>query len=197
MKSSINLFYEMKQHVPYTAMAAFTAISSVILIKFFFNLKIGGHVFHILHPLHVVASAITSAGILYKYRPKMITALFVGIVGSIAIGSVSDILLPYLGATIFQMHPHFHLPVIESPLFIAGAAILGSFIGIYTKISKFPHFLHVGISIFASLFYLLAYTTSASLPFFLLSIIIVFFAVLIPCCISDVIFPLCFLKKNH
>lgn len=197
MKSSSSIIFEIKQHSPFTLLATFVAVGAVAAIKFSLNITITDHAFHIIHPLHVIVSAITSAGIFYKYRPKIIMSLFVGIISSILIGSLSDIFLPYLGAFIFQMHPHFHLPVIEDTFLIIMAALIGSLAGALIKITKIPHLLHVGISVFASLFYILAYTDTVSLTVFLLAILIVFIAVLIPCCISDIVMPLWLLKNQR
>ena len=196
MKPSISLAFEIKQHAPFTALATFLAIVTVIAVKYSLQIPIADHAFHIMHPIHVIVSAITSAGIFYKYRPKIVLSLVVGIISAILIGSLSDIILPYLGATVFQMHPHFHLPIIENTVLITGAALLGSIIGISTKRTKVPHFLHVGISIFASLFYILAYTDGVSFFIFMIAVLIVFLAVLIPCCISDILLPVFFLNTQ-
>lgn len=197
MKLSSSIIFEIKQHAPFTLLATFVAVVTIAAIKFSLNITITDYAFHISHPLHVTASAITSAGIFHKYRPKIIMSLFAGIISSILIGSLSDILLPYLGASVFQMHPHFHLPIIEHTFLITMAALIGSLAGTLIKTTKVPHLLHVGISVFASLFYILAYTDTVSLTVFLLAILIVFIAVLIPCCISDIVMPLWLLKNQR
>lgn len=196
MKPSISLAFEIKQHAPFTALATVLAIVIVVVIRYSLKITIADHAFHLMHPIHVIASGITSAGMFYKYRQKIFFSLVVGIVSAISLGSLSDIILPYLGATVFQMHPHFHLPIIENTFLITGSALLGSVIGISTKRTKLPHFLHVGLSIFASLFYILAYTDAVSFSFFMIAVLIVFLAVLIPCCISDIVLPIFFLNKH-
>jgi hypothetical protein len=140
-----------------------------------------------------------SAGIFYKYKSNTLQAIFIGIFSSILIGSLSDILLPFLGATALFLKPEFHLPIIEKPLIILASALFGSFIGINAKITKLPHTFHVMLSVFASIFYLTAFTPNLSLIYLIISSIIIIIAVVIPCCISDIMLPFFFLgrKINH
>lgn len=182
---------ELKQHIPFTAIATIIAIIITLIFK---NYELG-ELFHVFHPLHVIASAIVTAGIFYKYKPKFIQALIIGLTGSIIIGSMSDIIFPYLGAILLGLNTSFHLSLIESPVIILSSALIGSIIGISTKITKVPHFIHVFLSVFASLFYLLAFTSGFNILNFIGAFFIVFIAVIIPCCLSDIIYPLLFIKK--
>jgi hypothetical protein len=196
MNKTKELFHELKHHAPFTIVATILAIVIVIILKFFINKTFDEEAFEILHPLHVIASALVSAGIFYRYKPKIISAILVGIVSAIVIGSLSDIIFPFLGGSIFGLQVKFHLPIIEKPLLILGSAILGSIMGIITKTTKLPHLFHVGLSVFASLFYLLAFSTTQSIIGFIFAIIIVFIAVIIPCCVSDILLPFFFLGKK-
>ncbi len=196
MNKTKELFHELKHHAPFTITATILAIGIVLILKFIINKTFDEEAFEILHPLHVIASAIVSAGIFYKYKPKIILAISVGIISAIVIGSLSDIIFPFLGGAIFGLHPKFHLPIIEAPLIIISSAIIGSSIGIITKTTKLPHLFHVGLSVFASLFYLLAFSQTQSIIGFALAIIIVFLAVIIPCCVSDILLPFFFLGKK-
>ena len=190
------LFHELKHHAPFTIIATVLAIIIVIGLKYIVSPSFDREAFEILHPLHVIASAVVSAGIFYKYKSKIIPAILVGIISAIVIGSLSDIIFPFLGGAIFGLHPHFHLPIIEAPLIILSSALLGGIIGITTKITKLPHLLHVSISVFASFFYLLAFSQTQSVIGFILAIIIVFIAVIIPCCVSDILLTFFFLGKK-
>lgn len=182
---------ELKHHIPFTASATLIAILFVLLFRSF-DTKTA---FEIIHPVHVIASAIVTSAIYYKHKKNISIAIIIGLTGSILIGSISDILLPYLGALIFNFKPEFHLPIIKETLIILSAAFIGSIIGITTKITKFPHFIHVFLSVFASLFYLISFAQIDSTGL-ILSFFIVFIAVLIPCCISDIIYPLFFIDNK-
>ncbi len=187
---------ELKHHIPFTALATLFAIV-LTLTLYFNNIRFYqiGELFHVLHPAHVFVSAIVTSAILYKYKKSIPLALIIGLTGSIIIGSLSDIIFPYLGASLIKTQISFHLPIIESPMLIISIAIIGSASGILTKLTKFPHFLHVFLSVFASLFYFLAFTASITPQFFIAIFVIVFIAVIIPCCLSDIIYPLLFTHK--
>lgn len=199
MKLNIKtIFSELKQHIPFTLTATLIAIVFVVVVYQINASKIilGSSLFYIMHPLHLFVSAMVSAAIFYKYKNNFIQALLIGVTGSIIIGSLSDIILPYLGGIIFQLKTSFHLSLIEKPILILSITIIASVLGISTKFTKIPHFLHVFLSVFASLFYLLAFSISLNLVHFTAAFLIVFIAVLIPCCISDIIFPLLFINKK-
>lgn len=186
---------ELKYHIPFTFSATLIAILFVWIL-YQGNVLISESIFHIIHPLHLFTSAMVSAAIFYKHKKNFALAFLIGIISAIFIGSVSDIIFPYLGANLIQLKTSFHLPLIEKPLLIFSTVILGSITGIATKFTKFPHFLHVFLSIFASLFYILAFSSQLSFIYLILVFFIIFVAVLIPCCVSDIIFPLLFIKKK-
>ena len=105
------LLKELKEHIPFTTLATIIAILVVVLFKFQNTIT----AFEILHPLHVIASAIVTSAIYFKYKQNIPIALLIGFTGSILIGSISDIIFPFLGALMFNFQPHFHLPLIEQP----------------------------------------------------------------------------------
>lgn len=188
--------HELKHHAPFTAFASIIAILVVLLIQYYFNKSVSENLFDIFHPAHIIASSMVTAGIFYKYKPKIISAVLIGISGAIIIGSLSDIIIPWLGGNLLNLKTIFYLPLIEKPLIILASAIIGSSIGIATKITKIPHFTHVFLSVFASLFYLLAFTPIFNFLTFIAAFFIVLIAVIIPCCVSDILFPFLFLKEK-
>jgi len=186
------LTHELKHHIPFTALATIIAIIVVI----FTQKQISENLFQILHPLHIIASAIVTTAIFYKYKKNYLQAILVGITGAILIGSLSDIIFPWLGGNLLNLNTIFHLPLIEEPLVILVSALIGSFLGLATKLTRMPHFLHVFLSVFASLFYLIAFSTTLSTLYLIGAFFIVIAAVIIPCCISDIIFPFLFLGEK-
>ena len=147
------IIHELKKHIPFTALATLIAIFTTIFIIYWIKKDISQEFFHVLHPLHILASAIVTSGIFYKYKNNFIQAIIIGVLGAIIIGSISDIIFPYLGGLLFNLDIEFHLPLIEMTTLILFTAITGSILGISLKITKFPHFIHVFLSVFASLFY--------------------------------------------
>lgn len=197
MSTTQEIHHELEEHIPFTAVASLTAviIMAILLAKTnLINYAVSG--FWIFHPAHVFFSAIVSAAIFYKYRNKFFLALISAVIISVLIGSFSDIIFPYLGSLLFKIPIEFELPALESPLLIFSVAILGSSIGIMTKFTKFPHFLHVLISLFASLLYIFAYSSSFSLVTYIAISIITTISVVIPCCLSDIVFPIIFQNKT-
>ncbi|MDD5606429.1 MAG: hypothetical protein PHN37_01015 [Candidatus Pacebacteria bacterium] len=191
----MSVYKELKNHAPFTFLATLIAVLVVVFINFHLKKIIIKDIFHFFHFFHIFVSALTTSALFYKYRKKPIIAFLIGILGSIFIGSISDIILPYLGGLVFNLNIHFHLPLIQETLLTLVSSFVGASLGILFLLTKFSHFLHVFLSVFASLFYLLTFTANFVFSYFLVSFFIVFLAVIIPCCISDIVFPLLFVKK--
>jgi len=185
--------HELKHHSPFTLAAT---LVGVLIAIFLYKTNLPVTIFEFAHPLHILFSSIVTAAIFYKYKKNFIQAVFVGMLGSVVIGSISDIILPYFGGNLFNLKTAFHLPIIETPLIILSASLAGTIIGIKTQLTRLPHFIHVLLSTFASLFYLIAFTPTINPTFFILAFAIVFIAVIIPCCLSDIVFPFFFLGEK-
>ncbi len=181
------LLHELKHHIPFTALATLIAIILTIYLKSSEGL------FEILHPLHIVASSIVTTALFYRYKKSILPAILVGISGAIIIGTLSDIIFPWLGGNLLNLNTQFHLLLIEEPSIIIFSALIGSIIGIATGLTKMPHMFHVTLSVFASIAYLLAFSTTIN---YIGAFAIIFIAVIIPCCISDIIFPFLFLGEK-
>ncbi|MFC2058698.1 hypothetical protein ACFLTS_03525 [Chloroflexota bacterium] len=190
-----NITRELKSHAPFTALGALTGIVIMVIV----TLTEPSHevlhdVFHTLHPIHVVLSAIVTTAIYRHYQGSIWVAVGIGLVGSIAICSISDVILPYLGGRMLGATMSFHLCLVEHPWLVLPGAFVGVAIGLYSRWTKFPHFGHVLISTWASLFYMTAFGEMDWLPMLPLVFIVLFIAVWIPCCTSDIVFPLLFRK---
>jgi len=97
-----------------------------------------------------------------------------------------------------EHHSHkIHLGFIEEWYLVNPAALLGILIAYFLPRTKFPHAAHILISTWASSSYLLMdiqsnITITAIAGIFAT----LFIAVWLPCCISDIIFPLLFVKSD-
>jgi hypothetical protein len=191
--------HELRHHLPFTIFATLSALALLLLSMYLFQTNISETAFEVTHLLHILVSSMVTAGIFFTYRKNVFQAVVVGIIGAILIGSLSDIIFPFLAGTLVGAQLHFHLPLIEMPLLVILTTIAGSLLGIQFNLTKIPHFIHVFLSVFASLFYLLVFTTNFALGYLLISFIIVLFAVIVPCCVSDILFPFFFLgdKIKH
>lgn len=106
--------------------------------------------------------------------------------------------MPYLGEILLDMpYRHHHIGFLEKWWLISAVAIVGIIIAYLNPSTKFPHAGHVLISTWASLFHILmAKGGSFNWINYLTVYVFLFMAVWIPCCVSDIIFPLLFVKKR-
>lgn len=189
------IMHELKNHAPFTFLGA----TSGILIFFFLRnvpYKISFGLFYTFHPLHVFLSAFVTTSMfkLLNKDAKPLKIFLVGFIGSIGVATLSDSILPFIGETILKLpHRELHLGFIEKWYFVNTLAIIGVILGAKTPATKFPHSAHVFVSTWASLFHVLmavSGTVSAILYFEIL--ILLFLSVWLPCCFSDIVFPILF-----
>jgi hypothetical protein len=194
-RKSVRILRELKHHLPFTLIAS---LAAGILVSIFYLV---GRVpseklFEIVHPTHVLVSALATSALYWRYEKSVWKTILVGVSGAIFTGSLSDVLLPFLAGNLFSLHTHFHLPIFEEPVLILSIAFFGATIGMYRDFFEASHSLHVFLSVFASLFYLLAFSIEMSVLSVSLISFLVFLCVYIPCCVSDIVFPLLFCKNS-
>jgi len=156
-------------------------------------------IFYILHPTHVVLSALVTTAMYKKYgNGKIWMAVLVGYLGSIGVATLSDSIIPYLGETLLGLENRgIHIGFIEEWQIVNPAALIGIIIGYLKPTTKLPHSGHVLISTWASLFHIImALGETVNWVAFLATFLFLFLAVWIPCCMSDIVFPLLFVKKE-
>ncbi|MCK4369413.1 MAG: hypothetical protein KAV68_07145 [Dehalococcoidales bacterium] len=189
---------ELKEHIPFTALGALTGIIiTVIIVLGNVPFHISHTIFYTLHPVHVLLSALVTTAMYMRYRKgKIWVAILIGWTGSIGIATISDAIIPYLGGTLLHIPMEFEVPFIEH-WWLNLLALAGIGIGYWKQTTKIPHLGHVLLSTWASLFYIMTFGKIADwiplLPFIFL---ILFLAVWIPCCTSDIVYPLLFVKKE-
>ncbi len=189
---------ELKEHAPFTAAGALTgAIVMAIVIQVSLSHETHDAIFHFLHPAHILLSAMVTTAMFRHYSNRTVLTVLIGITGSITIGTLSDVIFPYLGGTLLGTDIHLHICAIESPWLVGIPAIMGVAIAMVYSWTKFPHLGHVMLSTYASLFYLTTYGgTTNWIPLIPLVSLILFIAVWLPCCVSDIAYPLLFVKKK-
>ena len=187
---------EFEEHLPFAMFATFLAFLLVIVLNTF-GISLERGMFEGVHFTHLFFSAAATSAVFYRYRKNLIGGIFVGIIGAILIGSISDVLFPYLGAQVFRIPISFHLPLLEETLFVLGVSLIGAGFGIFIKKSFFSHSAHVFLSVFASLFYIRNYASLIGVFDWVFALLIVVLTVWLPCCLSDLGFPLLFVGKKH
>ncbi len=191
---------ELKEHAPFTFGGA---ILGIILVFFLKNLPESTNfkLFYIFHPLHVLLSAFVTTSMykLHKKKPNLIKVFLVGFIGSIGVATLSDSILPYIGETILHFpHKELHLGFIERWYIVDPIAIFGVVLANRRPSTKFPHSAHIFVSTCASLLHIVMSMTGMviGLPIYLETTFLLFLSVWLPCCFSDIIFPLLFTKGH-
>jgi len=198
---------ELKEHMPFTFFGAATGIIMIIFLRKLPS-ESSYNIFYLLHPIHVFLSAMVTASIYNFYKCKtgkekynLGILIFVGYVGSVGIATLSDSVIPYLGEILLNLpHREIHLGFIEKWWLVNPLALLGIGIAYLKPSTKFPHFGHVLLSTWASLFHILmALGQTLNWVTYIGIFIFLFLSVWIPCCLSDIVFPLLFIKtpKNY
>ena len=194
---------ELGEHAPFTTFGAITGIIIMVIIVLGNVLphvsQVSYPIFYILHPAHVVLSALVTTAMYKKYgNGKIWMTILIGYFGSISVATLSDSVIPYLGEMLLGLpNKGIHIGFIEEWWIVNPAALIGITIGYWRPTTKFPHSGHVLISTWASLFHIIMalgetvnWITLLAIFFFL------FLAVWIPCCTSDIVFPLLFVRTK-
>jgi len=194
---------ELREHAPFTTFGAITGIIIMVIIVFGNFLprvsQVSYPVFYILHPTHVVLSALVTTAMYKKYgKGKIWMTILVGYFGSIAIATLSDSIIPYLGEILLDLpNKGIHIGFIEEWWIVNSAALIGIAIGYWRPTTKFPHSGHVLLSTWASLFHIImALGETVNWIIFPAIFFFLFLGVWIPCCTSDIVFPLLFVRKK-
>ncbi|MCD5413361.1 MAG: hypothetical protein LR006_04590 [Dehalococcoidia bacterium] len=202
------LFFELKHHVPFTMLSTagvFAVFALLTGLVFATNPNIVRETYEIAHTIHIFISAVATTAMFWRYEKKFAKAMGVGLVGSLVICAAGDILFPYLGAWIMGFPvKELHICLLEHPHTIVPLAIGGALIGIFAvnkiagkglAVSIFSHSGHIIISVVASLAFLLYFGGGSILEHPVPVFVIVLLSILIPCVISDIVFPM-LMRKN-
>jgi hypothetical protein len=210
---------ELKAHSPFTLFGALTGIALMLLFRNISH-QTSYRLFYIFHPAHVVLSAIVTASLfrLHERTKSFFIVLIIGYVGSVGIATLSDSILPFFGEEILgaaipthaavhshehgvgEKHEHkkeLHIGFIEEWYIVNPAALLGIVIAFFLPRTKLPHAFHILISTWASTTHIMMNTHQPITAVLVLGIFIVLFiAVWLPCCFSDIVFPMLFVKAE-
>lgn len=202
------IMVELKNHAPFTF---FGVVTGIVLMFFCQKLPYdySYKIFYTLHPIHVFLSALVTAAMYELHECPRLNAncakgkcnlwklLFIGYAGSVGIATISDSIIPYFFEAMLDMpNKGIHLGFIEKCWLVNPLAVAGIILAHYWRHTKFPHVGHVLLSTWASLFHVIM---AASGPLTWVSYLTIafclFIAVWLPCCISDIVFPLLFVKE--
>ncbi len=200
---------ELAEHTPFTLVGAVIGIIIMVIIHFTNAPRdVSEALFYTFHPLHIVFSALVTTAMYKKQkksRPWLI--IIVGYTGSIGIATLSDAIIPYLGGSTLSIAMEFHLPFLETEIMpyigipawivVNAAAVIGIAIGYFKPTTKLPHMGHVLLSTWASLFSFIAFGVADLIPVLPFIFLFLFLAVWLPCCVSDIVYPLLWVRDKE
>ena len=125
----------------------------------------------------------------------------VGFLGSVPICTVSDIIFPYIGGYLIGSDMQMHICILEDPGLVIPFAVVGVLAGLmvpesFEHSTQYTHAAHVFISSAASILYLLGYGLTDWIHAVGSVFIIIIVSVMIPCCASDIVFPLACVHRH-
>ena len=197
------ILYQLINHLPFSLFGVMISIIVMGFLTFIAHIlqaqelvpSASEELFHVFHASHVLISAVASTAMFRKHDGHLFKAIFVGIVGSITICGISDIFFPYIGGIFLRADMHCHICLIEEPQLVYPFALIGTIAGLgahrsFEKATEYSHSFHVFVSSLASLLYLMAFGLTDWTHAIGAVLLITVFAVMLPCCLSDIAFPL-------
>ncbi len=216
---------ELRAHIPFTLFGSLTGIAMMLLFRNLPETTTY-RLFYVFHPLHVTLSAIVAGSIfrLHERTRSFLVVLLVGYVSSVGTATVSNSVIPFFGESLLgvaipsesEIHgghaqggsdtgestprhgPKIHLGFIEEWYVVNPAAILGILIGFLLPRTRLPHAGHILVSTWAAASHILMNTHSDITILTVIAMtLVLFIAVWVPCCSSDIIMPLLFVRSTH
>lgn len=207
----MRLIEELKHHLPFSILSVCFGLMMMGILNFITFSTDSDQtavrsilLFHVFHPVHLLFSAIATTAMFWQYERKILKSIIIGFVGSVIICGASDIIIPYLSGFLLGTHMRFHVCILEHPSIILPFVILGILAGFFAPgtLEKqegviFSHSLHVFVSSTASILYLIGYGLTDWIVHIGEVLIYTVFAVIFPCCTSDIVFPLLFVNRKQ
>lgn len=203
-----HLRQELLSHLPFSIFSSVGGLMIVAILTFvgepFYKDALPAafrELFHIFHPVHMLFSATATTAMFWQYERRVVKAAVVGFLGAILVCGASDILIPYASGLLLGAAMEPHVCVIEHPGLVLPFAVVGVVAGFLAsehivRATFFSHAAHVLVSSSASLLYLVSFGLGHWIHDAGWVFIFVVLAVMIPCCFSDIVFPLLVVTKE-
>jgi len=199
---------ELEKHLPYTIFSVslgLILVGILTYLAFIFkaeNFPQGTQsLFHVFHPLHMLFSATATTAMFWRHERNLAKAVIIGFIGAVGICGVSDIIIPYVSGFLLGTRMELHICIIRHPALILPFVFFGIFTGLIVprtiESTIFSHSTHVILSSMASILYLVSFGLTNWISVFGMVFVYTVLAVTIPCCTSDIVFPLLFTKDEE
>ena len=201
---SRHILEELQKHLPYTIFSVAMGMMALGVLTVLIEAKkfpqASQNLFHIFHPLHILFSATATTAMFWRHDKKILKAVSIGFAGAVGLCGISDIFIPFIAGYLLGVKMHLHICILADPMLVLPFLFFGIFMGFVLPTvlgsTIFSHAAHVLISSMASIFYLVSFGLTEWIPVGGMVFIYMVLAVMIPCCTSDIIFPLLFVKKK-
>jgi len=200
---------ELGYHLPYSIFGITVGLIAMGILSFFAILMraesllpaASSELFHVFHPAHVLISAVATTAMFWKHEKRILKAAVIGFVGSVTLCAISDIFLPIIGGTILSSEMLVHICALKEPGLVFPFAVIGVTAGLlitksFEKSTQYSHSAHVFVSSAASILYLLGFGLTDWIHSIGAVFLVIIVAVMIPCCASDIVFPLACVHRN-
>ena len=203
-----HILEELQQHLPYTVFAAMIGVGLMALINFEAALtgrqailpQASRGLFHVFHFSHLFFSAIATTAMFWRHERLFLKTLLVGFFGTVLPCGTSDVVFPFIGGRVLGVPMQFHLCIVEHPIwvlpFLLGGIGVGFLLPPIQRSTLFSHAGHVILSSTATMLYLLSFGVADWMRFVALVFFLLIVAVAVPCCTSDIVFPLLFTRQT-
>lgn len=205
---------ELVCHFPYAVFSVAIGLIVLTMLNFFASCG-SGHIdlqaawfemFHSFHFVHMVFAAAGAMMTFAKFNNNWLRGLIVSFFSAAIFCILSDIIMPYIGASLLGIHLNLHICFISElhnivPFLLVGL-LTGWLISAHHKDANYSmglwsHFTHIFISSLASAFYMVSSGFTDWVDQIGLVFILLIFAVVIPCTLSDVVIPILFAKPRY
>lgn len=210
MKKNLkHVIIELRDHLPYSIFSVAAAMAILGILTFVAEIMGSSNIsgplkglFHIFHPIHLLFSATATTAMFWRHERLFFKAAAIGFIGAIGICGISDIYIPYIAGFLLGVKMHLHICTVEHPILILPFVITGILAGILIppatqKSTILSHAAHVLVSSMASIFYLIGFGLFKWIHVAGMVFVYMILAVIIPCCMSDIVFPLLLTKKTE
>jgi hypothetical protein len=205
----VDVLNEFREHLPYTCFAALAGVGLLSLVRFFADLsdredllpKAAEDLFHTFHFFHLFLSAVATTAMFWRYDRRWMKAVAIGILGAALPCGASDIAFPLMGGQLMGIVMKPHICFIDHPFlvwpFLLAGVLGGLLLPPIKQSTHFAHGTHVLFSSAASVLYLVSFGVADWLRFAPYIFFLLIGAVLVPCCTSDIVFPLLLTRSER